>query len=561
MRNPPAAFRAKARKATAIICFGIVIVAAIAALLLAIAQRQGGGPAAAAVPGKVDTARSKIKHVVFVLLENRSFDEVFGRFPGADGATAAKLVGGGTAPLLHSPLYSWHDVDHDYPNATRSIDGGKMDAFLENNGANLNGDRSALWQFDQADIPSFWSYAKHFTLGDHMFSSVPAATFPNHLYSVAAQAKGIITNPQNSKGGWGCDSTPGTYNLALTPGSTKLTRMGACFSYPNLADVLQRAHISWDYYAAPISNTGYLFSTLDAFSSIRKTTLWSSNVLDQSQFERDARAGHLPTFSWLTPTYLQSAHPPFSICSSEDWFVSKMNALMQGPDWSSTAVFLVADDYGGFYDHMAPPKDPTYGVLGPRVPFLLISPYARSGYIDHTTYSFPSILKTVEELEGVAPLTQYDRSAHDMLASFDFTRKPASPLVLKTRSCATGISLADYRKYLPAAVEQTMTASLHLSRSQIIKRHATKTLAQIAAAQKVSQADLMANLRYAVTSLTFAANVPHYISSTEANNTWHRYEGLLTTLLKARPGASLAPLLDPSGLSVQLPHATPFASR
>ena len=541
------------------LCFlGVGIVTSLANHAPAGAATQAATPTR--TPPLVAQARTRIKHVVFVLLENRSFDEIFGRFPGAAGATTAKVVGGGTTPLLHSPLYSWHDVDHDYPNATRSIDGGKMDGFLDNNGANLNGDRSALWQFDSADIPNFWSYAQHFALGDHMFSSAPAATFPNHLYSVAAQAKGIITNPQASKGGWGCDSTPGTYTLALIPGSTRLSRQGVCFTWPTLADVLQRARVSWDYYAAPVSDIGYLFSTLDAFSGIRNNGLWTSNVLNQSRFEQDARTGKLPAFSWLTPTYLQSAHPPFSICSSEDWFVGKMNALMQGPDWSSTAVFLVWDDYGGFYDHLAPPKDPTYGVLGPRVPFLIISPYARSGYIDHTTYTFPSVLKTVEELEGVPSLTRYDRTAHDVLGSFDFARKPAAPLVLKTRGCATGLSLADYRRYLPAAVAQTMTASLGLSRSQILAQHATKTLAQIASARKVSQATLMANLRYAVTSLTFAANVPRYISSAEANSTWKHYQSLLTTLLTAGPKTSLAPLLDPSGLTVQLPHATPFSS-
>ena len=159
-------------------------------------ERPVAAPAQPAVSALVAQARSKIKHVVFVLLENRSFDSVFGRFPGADGATSAPLPGRGTVPLLHGPLYSWHDVDHDYPNAIASIDGGKMDGFAANPGADLNGDRMAFWQFGQSDIPNLWSYASHFSLGDHMFSSVPAATFPNHLYSVAAQAQGIVPTPR-----------------------------------------------------------------------------------------------------------------------------------------------------------------------------------------------------------------------------------------------------------------------------------------------------------------------------------------------------------------------------
>jgi phospholipase C len=541
-----------------------LIIAGLCLICFALFQAWHADPhppaAAAATPlsAPIVQARAKIKHVVFVIMENRSFDSVFGRFPNADGATAATLPGGGTTPLLHAPPFSWHDIDHDYPNAMHAIDGGKMDGFLGNNGANLNGDQAALWQLGQADIPNFWRYATTFTLGDHMFSSVPAATFPNHLYTVAAQAKGIISNPQGSTGGWGCDSNPGIYNLALSPGSTKLTRTNACFTWPNLADLLQGAHVSWNYYAAPPSDFGYLFSTLDAFSSIRNTSLWQSNVLDQSRFEQDARSGTLPAFSWATPPFVQSGPPPFAMCSAENWFVSKMNALMQGPDWSSSAVFLVFDDYGGFYDHVPPPKDATYGVLGPRVPFLVISPYARSGYIDPTAYDFSSILKTAEEIEGVPAMTRNDGAARDVLGSFDFNQAPAAPLMLQPRYCVNGLSLADYRKDLPAAVEQTITATLGLSRYQIIQRHATKTLAAIAAQQGVSTATLQANVRYAVSALTFTVNTPRLISGTEAASTQRYYNQLLASLLKAKPGTSLAPLLDPSGLTMQLPHASPF---
>jgi phospholipase C len=541
-----------------VLCWLLVLALGTTAFAI---QRRPARPAAQLPPHVVAQARAKLKHVVFVLLENRSFDSVFGRFPKADGTTTAAIRGKGKVPLLHGPPYSWHDIDHDYPSAITSIDGGKMDGFAANPGADLIGDRMAFWQVDQSDIPGFWSYASHFTLGDHMFSSVPAATFPNHLYSVAAQAMGILTNPQNSRGGWGCDSTPGTYNLRLDRNG-KPVKTGTCLTFPNLADVLQRAHIPWAYYAAPPSDIGYLFSTLDAFSSIRHTSLWTTNVLNQSAFEQDARAGHLPAFSWLTPTYLASSHPPFSICWSENWFVAKMNALMHGPDWASTAVFLVWDDYGGFYDHVPPPKADTYGLLGPRVPFLVISPYARRGAVSHTTYDFASIVKTVEEIEGLAPLADRDRAAHDVLDSFDFSQQPAPPLVLKTRSCSSGISKADYQRYLPAAVAQTMAYTLGLSRDEIIARHATKTLAQIASQQRVSTAALMTNLRYTVSALTFASNVPGYISGKQSSGTVQGYLQSLTTLLKAPPGTSLVDLLGASDavMQVQLPHGTPFAS-
>ena len=525
-----------------------------------IPERPTAAPATPAVSPLILQARGKIKHVVFVMLENRSFDSVFGRFPGADGAISAPLPGKGTVPLLHGPLYSWHDVDHDYPNAIASIDGGKMDGFAATPGADLNGDRMAFWQFGQSDIPNLWSYASHFTLGDHMFSSVPAATFPNHLYSVAAQAQGIVTNPQGARGGWGCDSTPGTYNLRVD-GAGKLARTaGACFSFPTFADALQRAHIPWTYYAAPITDTGYLFSTLDAFGSIRNTKLWTTNVLDQTGFAKDARAGYLGAFSWLTPTYLASTHPPFSICGGESWFVDNMNALMAGPEWASTAVFLVWDDYGGFYDHLAPPRADTYGTLGPRVPFLIVSPYAKRGYISHTTYDFSSILKTAEEIEALPPLATRDRAAHDTLDSFDFAQRSTPPLLLKSRTCPSGISKADYARYVPAAVAQTLVATLGLGRGEIIVRHAKQTLAQIAADRKVSAATITARIRYAISALNFAAAVQHYLVGSQLSDTLQRYTQSLAALLKAPPGSSLSPLLGTSDavMRVQLPHGTPF---
>src|ERR671936_2566979 len=158
-----------------------------------------------ATPAKVAQARAKIKHVVFVLLENHSFDNIFGRFPGADGATTARS-GTHTIPLLRAPPFYWHDINHEYGDANDAIDKGKMDGFSLEGGADMNGDRMAYQQYTQADIPNLWAYAQHFTLGDHMFASAVGSTFPNHLYSVAAQSGGVVTNVQDWHNGWGCDS-------------------------------------------------------------------------------------------------------------------------------------------------------------------------------------------------------------------------------------------------------------------------------------------------------------------------------------------------------------------
>ena len=141
-----------------------------------------------------------------------------------------------------------------------------------------------------------------------MFSSLAGGTFPNHLYAVAAQAGGIVTNPQNWHKGWGCDSGTKAFTLRQTADG-KITGAGTCFGFPTLADSMERTHVSWAYYAAQPPNVGYIWSTLDAFPSIRMTPLWTTRIKNENTFEADARAGRLPAFSWVTPTFETSSHP------------------------------------------------------------------------------------------------------------------------------------------------------------------------------------------------------------------------------------------------------------
>jgi phospholipase C len=509
-----------------------------------------------ATPVKVAQARAKIKHVVFVLLENHSFDNVFGRFPGADGATTAHS-GTHTIPLLHAPPFYWHDINHEYGDANNAMDKGKMDGFSLEGGADMNGDRMAYQQYTQADVPNLWAYAQHFTLGDHMFAASVGSTFPNHLYSVAAQSGGVVTNVQAWHNGWGCDSGAHAFTLKKSA-SGQLVGAGTCFRFATLADTMERAHVSWTYYAAPPSDLGYLFSTLDAFPSIRQTALWTTRVKDQATFAADARAGRLPAFSWVTPTYATSSHPPYGICAAENWVVEKINALMQGPDWPSTAVVLVWDDWGGFYDHVAPPRVDAFG-LGLRVPLLLIAPYARRGYISHTPYAFDSVLRTFEELADLPPLTARDRAAPDLLDSFDFSQRPAPPLLLTPRRCPAVPSKAQFERYLPAALAQATVHTLGVSMAEVQRRHATATLAQIAAQQHVTLADLAKALRAVVYDYVGSMELLHYATREEGDALMTTYYREIDALVQARAGTPLAPLLGDDATIAQLPHGTPDA--
>ena len=161
--------------------------------------------------------------------------------------------------------------------------------------------------------------------------------------------------------------------------------------------------------------------------------MWEQHIRPEQEFMIDAVAGKLPAVSWLVTGEL-SEHPPMSTCKGENWTVRQLNSIMRGPDWNSTAVFITWDDFGGFYDHVVPPHVDNYG-YGPRVPLLIISPYAKRGYVSHSVYELSSFLKFVEMRFHLPPLTQRDSRANSMLDSFNFDQKPSSPLILNERLC------------------------------------------------------------------------------------------------------------------------------
>jgi phospholipase C len=399
---------------------------------------------------------SQIQHVIFIIKENRSFDSFFGTFPGANGVTSAIISTGQTIPLGHLPDQMPHDITgHGWFDAITGIDGGKMDRFDLLAGANTSGDYLGLQQLHQSDIPNYWQYAQNFVLADNMFSSLQGSSFPNHLYAISAQSGGVFSNPKAIAGKgqiWGCDAKANAQVPVLDLNGI-VTQPFPCFDFQTLADLLDGAGLSWKFYAPPAGTLGYVFSTYDAINHIRNTSLWTEHVVPDTQFATDAAAGNLPNVAWVVTTGHASfgnigasadnnEHPPGSVCSGENWSVNQLNALMQGPDWSSSAVFLTYDDFGGFYDHVTPPTLDIYG-LGPRVPLLIISPYARQGYISHTQYELSSVVKFVEEVFGLPSLGQRDMLANDTTDSFDFTQSPRSPLILTPRLCPL-ISVQDY---------------------------------------------------------------------------------------------------------------------
>ena len=380
--------------------------------------------------------------MVFFIKENRTFDDYFGTYPGANGATTATLPDGQVVPLQHGHDQN-PDIDHSSNGAITAYDSGKMDKFnllhSKSTGTGVYGNNS-LTQLYQSDIPNYWTYAQQFVLGDNMFSSLMGPSFPNHLYTVAAQSGGAINNPNTDKNvgtlgdavkGWGCDIPNQKVQVKDSSGNVQMQE--ACFNFNTLADELDAKGYSWRYYAPPANQSGYIWSSFDAIKHIRYGPDWKF-VVPVQQFTDDAAAGQLPTVSWIVTPGDVSEHAPASVCVGENWTVQMLNSLMQGPDWSSTAVFLTWDDFGGYYDHVVPQQVDGYG-LGFRVPLLVISPYAKHGYIDHTQFEFSSFLRFAEDKLGLPQLTGRDKAANNMMDAFDFSQAPRPPLILKQRQC------------------------------------------------------------------------------------------------------------------------------
>jgi phospholipase C len=381
-------------------------------------------------------ATTPIQHVVFIVMENHTFDNFFGTYPGANGVTVANISTGETEALLHipdPPPHGW-DPSHTWQAAEMAIDDGKMDGFNLISGCEL-GETSCVGQYYEADIPNIWAYARNFALSDNFFTSLKGPSFPNHLYTIAGQSAGAINNPNGVQ--WGCDAPSGVTVQSLNANNSTYSQR-PCFNIPTLMSLLDTAGLSWRYYGRTSSKSsgGYQWVAPDAISYIRNGPEWKTNVMNESQFAADAVNGALAMVSWLTPAFKTSQHPASSVCEGENWLVQQVSSVMTGPDWSSTAIFVTWDDFGGFYDHVPPPVIDIYG-LGPRVPVLIISPWVVAGQIYKVQTEFSSVLKQTEEWFGLPNLGARDAlpATNDFSGAFNFSQAPLAPLVLNQRTC------------------------------------------------------------------------------------------------------------------------------
>ena len=352
-----------------------------------------------------------VRHVVIIVKENRTFDHMFGRYPGANGATSGKISSGKTISLAHATDRE-PDISHTFANAKRAINNGLMNRFDQ--GIGCGAPKYACYsQYAQADIPHYWTYAQNYVLADNFFSSLSGPSFPNHQYLIASQSGLAISNP---KGGtnhsWGCDAGPAATVQLLGGGNAP-----PCFDYDTLGDRLSAAGLSWQYFAPGFNTPGYQWSAYDAINHIRNTREWTTHVLDVNGFTTHANS--LATVTWITPPGDVSEHPPSPVSRGEAWTVAQINSIMASPDWPSTVIFVTWDDFGGFYDH-APPSNVDSLGFGPRVPLLIISPFVTRGQVCHTQGSFDSLLAFVEYNWSLSAITARDAAADPLLSCFNF---------------------------------------------------------------------------------------------------------------------------------------------
>jgi phospholipase C len=449
----------------------------------------------------------KIKHIVIIMQENRSFDSYFGTYPGADGIPG--LAGNpGTLPCVPDPAAGhcqkpYHDTSltnaggpHLEADQQADIDGGKMDGFIGTveNSSSVDTDKpSCLTKGEQpkcvdvmgyhtpAEIPDYWKYAENFVLQDHMFEPVISWSLPSHLYMVSAWSASCTdpTNPMScstdlnnpdSDGGPNVDTGggPPTVATALGPGDPDDTAAAGPGNQPDygwtdVTYLLHKYDVSWRYYieqgsqpdcadgqvtCAPqiqLASTPEIWNPLVDFQTVHQDNQ-TGNIVAADAFYSDVHSDNLPAVSWVIPSLDDSEHPPGTIDNGQDHVARVINSIMQSPAWNSTAIFLAWDDWGGFYDHVPPPSVDKAG-YGIRVPGLVISPYARKGYIDHHVYSFDAYLKFIEDdflsAQRLDPRTDGRPDSRpdvrenaptlgDLRNDFDFNQKPRKPLLMPT---------------------------------------------------------------------------------------------------------------------------------
>ena len=372
---------------------------------------------------------SPIQHVVIIVQENRSFNYMFHGYPGATTADYGYNSSGQKIKLKPVSLAETYEIDHTSPDYFLACDGSgsipgtncKMDGFDKEY---VDGKAPANPQYAYApkrDVKPYWSMAKQYVLGDHMFTSQIDASFVSHQYIIAGQANSEVDLPT---GLWGCGAGGSDTVTTLTASRTIGPSQSPCQDYQTLGDEAVNAGLTWRFYSVPSNGTAYVWNGYQAVNHVYNGPQWNNIVTPPSQFLTDVQNGTLANVTWVEPTWADSDHSGSGSKTGPAWVASVVNAVGESKFWDSTAIFVMWDEWGGWYDPVAPPYE-DYDGLGFRVPLLVISPYAKQGYVSHTQFEHGSILRFVEDTFGLPQLAASDTRANDPAADCMNYSQPA----------------------------------------------------------------------------------------------------------------------------------------
>ncbi|MGA8534283.1 MAG: alkaline phosphatase family protein [Candidatus Tumulicola sp.] len=381
-----------------------------------------------------EVSSSPIKHVVVIIQENRSFDNIFAGFPGADAPTYGYMNNGKRVNFERKKLATTIDLRHSYQEGLIDYDNGRMDGF----NLNLPGKPEYPYSYvNRSDVKPYWDMAEQYTLADHMFPTELGGSFTAHLNLIAGTDKlssTVAEGNQPSNTPWGCDAPPSTTTETVGPDrKIKIGGSFPCFTqFKTMADIMDPSGVSWKYYAPQTIGCptncnpgGLLWSEFDAIKHIRYGRDWARNIINpQTQILNDVANGNLASISWVVPDAGDSDHAAGTNTDrGPSWVAAIVNAIGESSYWKSTAIIVLWDDWGGWYDDVPPPQLDWLG-LGVRVPCIIISPYAKVGYVSHTQYESGSTLKFMEEVFNLPSLGATDARANSLDDSFDFKQKP-----------------------------------------------------------------------------------------------------------------------------------------
>jgi phospholipase C len=381
------------------------------------------------------TGAGKITHIVYIVQENRSFDNMFQGYPGANTVPEGKDSNGNTIKLKPSPLGAFYDIDHSAGSMFKACDAPSGDlpgTHCRMDGFNLEYSNGPGKYPQYVYVPHkqskpYFDMAAEGVLADDMFQSQLDESFVAHQYIIAAQAAWSVDLPPY----WGCGG--GKYNIISTItvarneyGPTRKP----CYDYTTLGDELDAAHLTWRFYAShygsPDSGGGGEWSGYQAVRHIRFGPDWKNVIGPNWKFITDVRAGQLANFTWITPVCDDSDHVNCPDDYGPSWVSALVNTVGRSKFWNSTVIFIQWDDWGGLYDHVPPPYEDRDS-LGFRVPLIMLSPYARRGFISHEQYETASVLRFAEDLWGLPQMAPADKRATSPAKKcFDFSQKPLS---------------------------------------------------------------------------------------------------------------------------------------